>query len=105
MHAVTGSSKLGTSCNTKRGRTSRSITLHEYTDVLSDTLLRGGQEIFKKHKVTSCILQQDNDGAHKVAQQTISSWNMQASTVISLIQRWPQKSPDRSPIENMMGLV
>ena len=105
MHEVTGTSKLVTNYTTKAGCKSKGITQQEYKDVLTNTLLKEGQTIFRSHKVMAWDLQQDNDKAHNMASQVISSVNRQASTSISLIQDWPPNSPDLSPIENLWELV
>ena len=105
LHEVTGTSTLSTSFTTKAGKKSKGITQDEYKAVLSKTLLRDGTTLFAKHKVTSWLLQQDNDGAHRDVSSTIRSWNRQASCTVGLVQSWPANSPDLSPIENLWSYV
>ena len=105
LHEVTGTSKLITNYKTKEGKRSKNITQEEYRDVLTHTFLKEGHDFFKKHKVTSWRLQQDNDRAHDDALGTIRSWDMQHNSSIGLIKGWPPNAPDFSPIENLWSLV
>ena len=105
LHEVTGTSTLITSHTTKAGKKSKGITQDEYKAVLTKTLLRDGATMFAQHKVTSWMLQQDNDGAHRDVSSTIRSWNRQASCTVELVQSWPANSPDLSPIENLWSYV
>jgi hypothetical protein len=102
---VAGTSHEVSKYKTKRGTRASNITQAEYKSVLNFLLLPEGQRIFKKHGISSWMLQQDNDKEHNVAKAVINTWNKQHSTSIGLLKDWPPNSPDLSPIENLWGWV
>lgn len=52
--------------------------------------------------VSSWVLQQDNDRAHKAAPSIIKAWNPKHGGVkVSLLHDWPGNSPDLNPIETL----
>jgi transposase-like protein len=102
-HPVTGTCKLKTNYFNKKGEKSRSITAHEYQDVLTKTLLPAGERIFKKRGIRHWLLLQDNDPAHGDAHSVVAEYNKQHSSSIQILPSWPPNSPDLNPIENVWG--
>jgi hypothetical protein len=102
-HPVTGTCKLKTNYFNKKGEKSRSITTHEYQDVLTKTLLLAGERIFKKRGIRHWLLLQDNDPAHGDAHSVVAEYNKHQSSSIQILPSWPPNSPDLNPIENVWG--
>lgn len=100
-HVVAGTSKHKTPFKNKKGVAARNITAEEHLAVVETTFLPEGRRIFSHQGISSWVLQQDNDPAHKAAQATISKWNSQHKSSISLLLNWPPNSPDLNPIENI----
>jgi hypothetical protein len=50
--------------------------------------------------VSTWVLQQDNDPAHRAAGPIVQQWNAQHASSVSVLQNWPANSPDLNPIEN-----
>ncbi len=104
VHFVTGTSKM--SFGYMRGtHPAKSITTAEYKDVLTHTLLPGGEGVFEK--MPAWKFQQDNDPCHKRgAQEALESWNVGHSHVpVSLLDGWPPHSGDLNPMENVWGII
>lgn len=101
LHVVAGTSQHQTTFHNKQGDVARNITSDEYRHVLETTLLPEGRRIFGAQGVSSWVLQQDNDPAHRVAAATILQYNERHGTNISLLPEWPPSSPDLSLIENV----
>jgi hypothetical protein len=107
-HFVSGTSgPKKTKFYTKKGNLARNICSEEYYKVVKDTLLAGGDKIFKQHKVTSWVMQQDNDRSHPVASHNAWQDYMRGNkkTKIEILSGWPAHSPDLSPIENFWASV
>lgn len=105
MHVVAGSSKHTTTFKNKNGQPAKNITSAEYQHVLNATLLPEGRRIFSTQGISSWVLQQDNDPAHKEAPQHVQQWNTQHNSSISVLADWPPNSPDLNPIENVWAYV
>ena len=105
VHVVAGTSKHKTSYKNKKGQGAKNITQHEYESVLSKTLLPEGRRIFSTQGVSSWVLQQDNDPAHKLAEQVVAQWNQKNAASVGLLKNWPPNSPDLNIIENVWGYV
>jgi hypothetical protein len=102
-HLVTGTCKLKTEYFNKKGEKSRSITAHEYEDVLKPTLLRGREALFGDKGIRHWYLLQHNDPAHGDAHGVVAAYNKQHACSVSILPLWSPNSPDLSPIENMWG--
>jgi hypothetical protein len=106
-HIVSGTTGFKTKFKTKKGSVARNICSAEYYHVVKQTLLPGGNKIFKKHGITSWVMQQDNDRSHTpAAQHALHAFlkkNKKCS--IEILQGWPPHSPDLSPIENFWAMV
>lgn len=103
---VTGTTGLKTKYKNKKGEASKNITQAEYRDVLLEGLLPEGNRIFSAQGLSSWVLQQDGDPAHRgVAEGVLPTHNRQRSTKVQLLKGWPANSPDLSPIENLWAIV
>ena len=105
LHIVTGTSGQKSTYKNKKGGEARNITSSEYKDVLTETLLPGGEAIFREVGIRSWVFQQDNDPTHKIAKKVISEYNREHDTRIALLVPWPPNSPDLNPIENVWAHV
>lgn len=106
-HIVSGTTGYKTKFKTKSGNVARNICSAEYFHVVKRTLLPGGNKIFKKHGITSWIMQQDNDRSHTPAAQhaLLAFLKRNKDCTIEILQGWPPHSPDLSPIENFWAIV
>lgn len=104
-HMVAGTSKYSSPFLTKQGKPARNITAGEYTAVLQQTLLPGGQKLMLGRGVGGWVLQQDNDPTHRVAAIVVQGYNKAYGTHISVLPYWPPHSPDLNPIENVWSYV
>lgn len=106
-HFVSGTSGLKKKFKTKNDTYARNICSAEYYGVMMKTLLAGGDCIYKKHKVSSWVMQQDNDRSHGASSHTALSDYLQKhkKSKIEILPGWPANSPDLSPIENFWGSV
>ena len=100
----------GTSCHkslfvNKKGQQAKNITQDEYKAVLAETLLPEGRRLFSTGGISCWKLQQDNDPAHKVAEQVVKDWNQKHSSAVSVLPNWPPNSPDLNLIENVWAWV
>ena len=105
VHAVAGTSGRKHQHTNKKGQPARNITAGEYEEVLTRTLLPGGQTKLGQWGLSAWVLQQNNDPTHKKAAAIIDAYNKSHGTSISLLPNWPPHSPDLSPIENVWGMV
>lgn len=105
VHAVAGTSGREHQHTNKKGQPARNITAGEYREVLTRTLLPGGQDKLGQWGLSAWVLQQDNDPTHRGAAAIIEGYNKSHGTSISLLPSWPPHSPDLSPIENVWGMV
>jgi len=105
VHQVAGTSGTRSMYKNQQGEVSRNITTAEYMDVVLDTFLPAGTQIFSVQGISSWVLQQDNDPTHKVANQVIKKWNTKRGSSVSLMPNWPPSSPDLNPIENLWALA
>lgn len=105
VHIVAGTSKHQTQHQNKKGQTARNITAGEYSQVLSQTLLPGGQRLLGAQGMSAWELQQDGDPTHRVAAGVIKQHNKAYGTSIQLLENWPPNSPDLNPIENVWAMV
>ena len=105
LHIVAGTSGDKSTYKNQQGRGARNITMQEYRDVLKSTLLPEGQRIFSLHGISSWLLQQDNDPAHKAAGPEVTQWRTQHASRVSVLPNWPPNSPDLNPIENLWGYL
>jgi molybdenum-dependent DNA-binding transcriptional regulator ModE len=105
VHAVAGTSGRQHQHTNKKGQPARDITAGEYREVLTSTLLPGGQARLGQWGLSAWVLQQDNDPTHRGAADIIEGYNRSHGTSISLLPNWPPHSPDLSPIENVWGMV
>lgn len=104
-HVVAGTSKHTSSYVTKKGQAARNITHNEYRDVLRQTLLPQGSELFSSHGMYSWVLQQDNDPTHRAAADVVKQYNRANVSRVQVLANWPPSSPDLSPIENIWSWV
>lgn len=105
-HFVTGTTKLATNYKNKKGEKSRNITMGEYYDVLTKTLLPDGTALFANQGSSQWVLQQDNDPTHKGAtKKALAMWTRNHNSPPTILANWPPNSPDLSPIENAWGHV
>lgn len=106
-HIVAGTSGMKTKFKTKAGKVAKNICSAEYYHVMKKTLLKDGDRIFKKHGITSWIMQQDNDRSHASASHDAlhDYLRRQKDSNIKLLLGWPAHSPDLSPIENFWAVV
>lgn len=106
LHAVAGTSKAKSQYLTKQGKISQNITMAEYRDVLTKTLLKEGRRIFSTQGMHAFVLQQDNDPCHSAARGVVREWNSKrGGGVVDILPDWPGNSPDLSPIENVWAWV
>lgn len=106
VHIVTGTTGFKSQYKNQKGQPSRNITKQEYRDVLKNTFLPQGTELFRRLNVTRWYLQQDNDPTHSVAQEELDAWNAaHPRCKVLLLHGWPPNSPDLSPIENVWAIV
>jgi hypothetical protein len=103
LHIVAGTSGGMSLYKNQQGKRARNITMQEYRDVLKSTLLPEGQRIFSRHGISTWVLQQDNDPAHKAANLEVAQWATRHTSSVSLLTNWPPNSPDLNPIENLWG--
>ena len=73
--------------------------------MLAETLLPEGRRLFSTGGISCWKLQQDNDPAHKVAEQVVKDWNQKHSSAVSVLPNWPPNSPDLNLIENVWAWV
>jgi hypothetical protein len=105
-HFVTGTTKLATNYKNKKGEKSRNITMGEYYDVLTKTLLPDGTALFANHGSSQWVLQQDNDPTHKGGtKKALAMWTRNHNSPPAILANWPPNSPDLIPIENAWGHV
>jgi hypothetical protein len=106
LHVVTGTTGQTSNFKNKRGVAARNITQGEYSQVLSETLLREGQRLFSTQGMSTWTLQQDGDKSHARASIVVDKYNRKRSgSRVSVLRDWPSNSPDLSPIENVWGYV
>ena len=105
MHVVAGTSNHKTEHKTKKEQAARNITKSEYKQVLQDTLLPEGTQLFKSACISKWWLQQDNDTSHGVAAQVVNAWNGGTGATVELLPSWPPSSPDLNIIENVWAYV
>ena len=101
LHEVTGTTGRKSVYKTAGGKESQNITTDEYSDVLEQTLLPGGQAAFGRH----WVFQQDGDPAHGHASDELNRWNSAHRPRVSLLEEWPGNSPDLNLIENVWSWV
>jgi hypothetical protein len=105
IHVVAGSSKHKTTHTNKKGQPAKSITMAEYRDVLSKTLLPEGSKLFQNQGITSWVLQQDGDPSHSCAHAEVKKWNKAHHSKVEVLLNWPPNSPDLNLIENVWSAV
>lgn len=106
-HFVSGTSGKKAKYMTQRDTVARNICSVEYYEVVKNTLLADGDKIFKEHKITEWVLQQDNDRCHAVASHDgLKDYiSKHKKSKIEILHGWPAHSPDLSPIENFWASV
>lgn len=104
-HVVAGTSKHKSMYCNKKGEKSRNITAAEYHDVLTNTLLPCGANLFSANGISHWKLQQDNDPAHKAATDVVKKWSSKHYSSASVLPNWPPSSPDLNLIENCWAYV
>lgn len=104
-HVVAGTSKQTSRFKNRKGVAAHNITSQEYMAVMNDTLLPQGAQLFKQHRISRWVFQQDNDPAHKVAPGVLEKWNRGGRRCVALLGNWPPNSPDLNPIENVWAYV
>jgi transposase-like protein len=99
---VTGTTgvRLRKNYKTKRQATARSITQSEYKDVAMQLLAQG----YKLFKGKPWRMLQDNDKAHKGADEAFRLWGAQHPRNACLL-KFPPNSPDLNLIENVWGYI
>lgn len=105
VHVVAGSSKHTSQHTTKQGKPAKNITASEYKQVVTTTLLPGGQKLFTTQGISSWVLQQDNDLTHKAAVEQVKQWNAAKASSVQVLANWPPNSPDLNLIENVWSWV
>jgi len=105
FHLVAGTTGYTSPYTNKKGAQSRNITAMQYKDVVAQTLLPEGRRIFLSQGITSWVLQQDNDKAHKVAVNVVEQFNKKNQTNVSVLPGWPPCSPDLSLIETVWAYL
>lgn len=101
-HIVAGTSHYKSPHKNMKGAAAKNITASEYKAVMMTTLLPEGQRIFTSGQgIYQWVYQQDNDPTHRRAPTYIKGYNLRSSTYIQSLDRWPPKSPDLNPIENL----
>ena len=109
LHIVTGTShefKRLDHCRTagKKGAPCSGVCGYEYNRVLTETLLAGGDAIWKgagKPASNEWVLQQDGAKCHWTPLNKATIAQHRGNNVMS----WPANSPDLSPIENIWCLI
>ena len=101
LHEVAGSTGRESVFRTLGGKEARNITTDEYSDVLEQTLLPGGETAFGRQ----WVFQQDGDPAHGHAIDVLNRWNSARRARVSLLEEWPGNSPDLNLIENVWSWV
>ena len=102
---VAGSSKHKSTFLTKAGKPARNITAQEYAHVLTTHLLPKGKALMEAQGHKCWWFQQDNDPAHRCAQQQIALFNARSGGTCHLLPNWPPHSPDLNLIENCWAAV
>ena len=105
FHVVAGTSGHHTAYKNKKGQVARNITASEYEAVVKQTFMPEGTRLFSNQGVSTWVLQQDNDPAHRAAGPIVQQWNAQHASSVSVLQNWPANSPDLNPIENFWGYL
>ena len=104
-HVVAGTSKQISRFKNKKGSAAHNITSQEYMAVMKDTLLPQGAQLFKNHRISRWVFQQDNDPAHKDAPGVLERWNRGGECCVAILDNWPPNSPDLNLIENVWAYV
>lgn len=101
-HVVAGTTGHKHGHKNMKGEKARSITTVEYKEVVHQTFLKEGKQLFKGR---AWCLQQDNDPTHKAAHEVVQKWNKFNIPKVKVLIGWPPNSPDLNLIENFWAYI
>jgi hypothetical protein len=102
-HLVEGTTGLKSRFKNKKGEPARNITTQRHKAVFEETFLPEGERLFRGHGSKSWTLLQDNDPAHREANQVVAAWNKSTRSQVHIMRGYPGNSPDLNCLENLWG--